>query len=333
MFISESHFGGCGCRLKSQKTEECVLGFEECSWATVAPFAVHKLPACHNCFKHLLPFSELVKVLSGQLSLEGTEIPEGRRECMWCLFRLCADCANESALKVHAVLCPRGESSRLKLTTELRKLGTRVSESIPMAASVSAAVSLRAEELGLSPDVCFEEYYNSDKYFGSHECDTYQDNGYQIVANLLHQLPMISETLYNKIVATFDRTNLFIEVENFSMMSDLNHPIPGLDQLKHMASEFSAILPSNPDDFPIPVVVGSAHYPTVARLNHSCDPNLDWRSVNGSNTIELYTLRDISAGEELFISYIDQSLPKPDRQALLKSLYGFNCRCLKCENE
>ena len=41
-------------------------------------------------------------------------------------------------------------------------------------------------------------------------------------------------------------------------------------------------------------------------------------------------IRPISSGDELFISYIDETLPWERRQALLQSGYHFECRCARC---
>ena len=232
-------------------------------------------------------------------------------------------------------MCHRNNSHRRDLLLRLRDMANRYSESIPMALSFCAMLCARAVDCQESPTEVFETYYNRDGYFDHHPVPLYPENGgYTLVKELLGTFSMIPETLYYRIIGTFDRTNLFVEVESFSMMDDLSHPIEGLEDLKKVyegSVGFSAIPPEHADDFPIPVVVGSAHYPTIARLNHSCDPNIDWRAVRGTNEIEIYALRDIRKGEELFISYIDQSLPRSERQASLHSLYGFTCRCQKCE--
>lgn len=45
----------------------------------------------------------------------------------------------------------------------------------------------------------------------------------------------------------------------------------------------------------------------------------------------MIALRDIRKGEELTISYIDETLPFKDRQAKLKTMYMFTCTCPKCD--
>ncbi|GLC67842.1 hypothetical protein PLESTF_000613200 [Pleodorina starrii] len=64
-------------------------------------------------------------------------------------------------------------------------------------------------------------------------------------------------------------------------------------------------------------------------INHSCDPNCTAACDTGNRTVTVLAQRDIHAGEEITLSYIDVSLPYKDRQADLRD-YGFVCRCQRC---
>lgn len=73
------------------------------------------------------------------------------------------------------------------------------------------------------------------------------------------------------------------------------------------------------------------------RMNHSCEPNVRYYKdyVSGKADKECMTFktkRAIEAGEEIFDSYINTSLPKSERQHALKTRYGFDCACQKCHN-
>jgi SET and MYND domain-containing protein len=63
-------------------------------------------------------------------------------------------------------------------------------------------------------------------------------------------------------------------------------------------------------------------------LNHSCDPN----AVVGfdQGTIFVKALRPIKDGEQISISYIDNTNPFAVRQKELLDRYFFNCTCSKC---
>ena len=45
------------------------------------------------------------------------------------------------------------------------------------------------------------------------------------------------------------------------------------------------------------------------------------------------TKRPIRANEEIFDAYINGSMPKAERQLALKTRYGFDCACNKCQSE
>ncbi|KAI1344669.1 hypothetical protein F5Y15DRAFT_406 [Xylariaceae sp. FL0016] len=67
--------------------------------------------------------------------------------------------------------------------------------------------------------------------------------------------------------------------------------------------------------------------PDINRFNHACRPNIHYRLNNITHTT--VAIRDISAGEELSISYIDLLLTHQERQMRLQS-WGFNCSCAHC---
>ncbi|KAI1431688.1 hypothetical protein GGR50DRAFT_53778 [Xylaria sp. CBS 124048] len=71
-------------------------------------------------------------------------------------------------------------------------------------------------------------------------------------------------------------------------------------------------------------------YLRAARFNHSCDPNVTWHQATGSDDWIGRATRRVEAGEELVVSYINVANVKPERQLMLTSGWGFNCRCPKC---
>uniref|UniRef100_A0A4W4GUJ0 [histone H3]-lysine(4) N-trimethyltransferase n=1 Tax=Electrophorus electricus TaxID=8005 RepID=A0A4W4GUJ0_ELEEL len=74
--------------------------------------------------------------------------------------------------------------------------------------------------------------------------------------------------------------------------------------------------------------LGSAVFPDVALMNHSCSPNV---IVTYKNTVaEVRAVREISPGEELFNSYIDLLYPTEDRNERLRDSYFFTCDCEEC---
>ncbi|CAI9289821.1 unnamed protein product [Lactuca saligna] len=75
--------------------------------------------------------------------------------------------------------------------------------------------------------------------------------------------------------------------------------------------------------------VGNAVYILPSFYNHDCDPNTHIVWVENVDA-RLKALRDIEAGEELRICYIDASMDRDARQNILSSGFGFECRCPRC---
>uniref|UniRef100_A0A673N7Q7 [histone H3]-lysine(4) N-trimethyltransferase n=1 Tax=Sinocyclocheilus rhinocerous TaxID=307959 RepID=A0A673N7Q7_9TELE len=77
--------------------------------------------------------------------------------------------------------------------------------------------------------------------------------------------------------------------------------------------------------------LGSAVFPDVALMNHSCSPNV---IVTYKGTVaEVRAVQDISPEEEIFNSYIDLLYPTEDRIERLKDSYFFTCDCKECTSK
>ncbi|XP_041703298.1 N-lysine methyltransferase SMYD2-A-like [Coregonus clupeaformis] len=74
--------------------------------------------------------------------------------------------------------------------------------------------------------------------------------------------------------------------------------------------------------------LGSAVFPDVALMNHSCSPNV---IVTYRGTVaEVRAVQDIQPGDEIFNSYIDLLYPTDDRNERLRDSYFFTCVCDEC---
>lgn len=70
-------------------------------------------------------------------------------------------------------------------------------------------------------------------------------------------------------------------------------------------------------------------------FNHSCVPNCaaHFSLVPGSAPkVAIRSLAPIADGEQMFLSYIDVTLPRSERASELKR-YGFTCKCSRCSSE
>lgn len=78
---------------------------------------------------------------------------------------------------------------------------------------------------------------------------------------------------------------------------------------------------------------GVGLFETQSAANHSCLPNAEIVYRHNNSTLSLRALRDIEAGEEICISYVDEctlSSSRHSRQKELRENYLFNCNCPKC---
>ena len=82
-----------------------------------------------------------------------------------------------------------------------------------------------------------------------------------------------------------------------------------------------------------PKFSGTGLFQTVSRLNHSCRPNISIEFPSGTFCAEGILVREVLAGEELTISYVNENLPVEKRRKKLKDFFGFDCMCEKCLEE
>ncbi|KAK3721065.1 hypothetical protein LTR37_003355 [Vermiconidia calcicola] len=75
---------------------------------------------------------------------------------------------------------------------------------------------------------------------------------------------------------------------------------------------------------------GYSIFPLYSRINHSCRPNVH-ASYNASlGTHTVHAIRDVQAGEELLVSYIDCAQPTQKRTEDLEK-HGVDCWCEVCK--
>ena len=77
--------------------------------------------------------------------------------------------------------------------------------------------------------------------------------------------------------------------------------------------------------------MGSALYPTLPLLNHSCKPNT--LRFNQGHLVVVMATEDIPKGSEVsdsygLVHYITNE--KVERQTVLKTRFNFECQCIAC---
>ncbi|MES1907260.1 MAG: hypothetical protein MHM6MM_000417 [Cercozoa sp. M6MM] len=82
-------------------------------------------------------------------------------------------------------------------------------------------------------------------------------------------------------------------------------------------------------DMPRNVDVAVGLFPFVPLLNHSCAPNAVFQNTGGRK-MQVRTVRHVSTGTPVCVSYIDTARRKRTRQKDLKQTKFFNCHCERC---
>lgn len=70
-------------------------------------------------------------------------------------------------------------------------------------------------------------------------------------------------------------------------------------------------------------------------FNHSCEPNIEWQSQQDHTKLTMTALRDIKAGEQLFVNYdcFTSSKPLQERRNRFWRWLNGPCQCSKCLRE
>jgi hypothetical protein len=137
-------------------------------------------------------------------------------------------------------------------------------------------------------------------------------------ADLLHHREFKVSEEFAKLIFDQVDPNFLNSPEKKDLMSEVFHKI----RINNFSLEFEGD-DGNAGD------VGKAIAIQQSALNHSCRPNS--LSYYHQNRLEVRAKRDIAAGEEVTISYIDVTLRRKKRQKQLLRMWDFICRCDRCE--
>ncbi|KAF8936743.1 hypothetical protein EDD21DRAFT_374531 [Dissophora ornata] len=81
-------------------------------------------------------------------------------------------------------------------------------------------------------------------------------------------------------------------------------------------------------------VVGAGFYRVTSYISHSCEPNTKIAFLDNNNNMSVVATRDVKAGDELHVGFIDQkngTLSTEQRRQELFQHYRFKCMCPLCE--
>lgn len=146
---------------------------------------------------------------------------------------------------------------------------------------------------------------------------------------------LFSLDVFSRVVGMFERNNLEIAVA--SPVEDYFLEIDALEdgtEEKATASAVTGPLLDALDTGYCAPCEGTGFFAVQSCMNSDCDPNVapvkDDEDVDGKCV--LVAKRNISAGEELTMCYVDENADVKTRRAELAD-YGFTCRCAKCERQ
>jgi hypothetical protein len=77
---------------------------------------------------------------------------------------------------------------------------------------------------------------------------------------------------------------------------------------------------------------GSAVFPLLSTINHSCAPNCEVTYIE-DNHVVVFASRPIQPGEQLHIAYVNTDMESIERRTALLEDYGFDCTCNRCVAE
>ncbi|CAG9111621.1 hypothetical protein JYU34_001751 [Plutella xylostella] len=131
----------------------------------------------------------------------------------------------------------------------------------------------------------------------------------------------------------------FLKTDGVVSSQKIRETIAGLLLLHGMTSptnmhNIDTNVQSKEGDFVDELCIGSAPYPFLSLLNHSCSPNVVRYSKLGTGTMVLLALRPIKKGQQLFDNYGCHHAveDRKSRQEALKKQYKFTCMCEACVN-
>ncbi|KAK7981380.1 TPR domain protein [Apiospora saccharicola] len=131
--------------------------------------------------------------------------------------------------------------------------------------------------------------------------------------------------------------NWYTDVKGLSETALDDAMASGITALAAYRTNNVAVLDYDNPDHLEGVIVGGAVYSVFSRINHACHPNAAFFYLGvRSQRLGVRALRDIAAGEQIFVSYLGEKAGREmglsQRQEGLAT-WGFECKCDACIKE
>ncbi|XP_046740087.1 SET and MYND domain-containing protein 4-like isoform X2 [Diprion similis] len=272
--------------------------------------AEYRLSHCHLCFARVT-----------------APVPASCNTCTIIVY--CSPKCRNRDVKAHALECPlllalyvssASVTCFLALTSLIRK---------PLSELLKMKDSLNTE---IKP-------YKGDDYRSLHGLVTHEDE--RTADDLFHRAYMAGWLLrllkrssyFPEEVNTPDTADSQLSPEEIFVGGLILHNIQLLQFNAHEISELARPKGAITLDKAKSIFIGGGVYPTVALLNHSCNPSVIRYFIG--TTMVVRALRTIRPGEEVSENYgpIFTTMPLSERRRKLRLQYWFDCSCEACTNQ
>ncbi|XP_062380778.1 histone-lysine N-trimethyltransferase SMYD5 [Sardina pilchardus] len=322
--------------------------------------ALYKYKACEYCLRSLETAEENARRLSGLpgLSLPHPELCRVRSElhqaCPQCQVKYCsAECRKAAQEQYHRVLClgPSQEDPDHpinKLLDAWRSVHYPPETSSIMLMAKMVAVVKQAQEKG--------RWQRLFSQFCSRSANEEEEIAHKLLGEEFQGQLTLLRSLF-KTALYDDRLNQWFTSEGFrslfslvgtngqgigtSSLSQWVHACDALELPGHQREQLDTFIDQLYKDIEKETgdflnCEGSGLFLLQSTCNHSCIPNSEVTFPDSNFLLHLNALSDISAGEEICISYLDccqRDRSRHSRHKILRENYLFVCSCAKCVSQ
>ncbi|XP_067884766.1 histone-lysine N-trimethyltransferase SMYD5 [Heterodontus francisci] len=319
--------------------------------------ALYKYKACDYCMKSLETAEENSRRLSGNpsLILPHLEQCSVRKEllvtCPACLELYCSVECRKAALKqYHQVLCLGPSKDDPQHPLNKLQEGWRNMHYPPETASIMLMARMVAMVKQAKDKGRWTKLFSQ---FCSRTANEEEEIVHKLIGDKFQGQLETLQQLFTKALYE-DSLNRWFTPEGFRSLfalvgtngqgigtSSLSQWVHGCDSLQlptQMREELDAFIDQLYKDIEKESgeflnCEGSGLYILQSCCNHSCDPNAETSFPENNFLLHLTALRDIKAGEEVCITYLDccqRDRSRHTRHRILRENYLFVCSCPKC---
>ncbi|XP_075868140.1 protein-lysine N-trimethyltransferase SMYD5 [Nelusetta ayraudi] len=322
--------------------------------------SLYKYKACEYCLRALETAEENARRLSGipALSLPHQELcrvrPELHQACPQCQVMYCSsECRQAAADQYHRVLCLGQSQEDPDHPINKLKDAWRSMHYPPETSSIMLMAKMVALVKQSKDKARWQKLFS---HFCSRAANEEEEIAHKLLGEQFRGQLALLHNLFKAALYDEDLSRWFVP-EGFlslfalvgtngqgigtSSLSQWVHACDALElpgqQREHLDSFIDQLykdVDKETGDFLN--CEGSGLFLLQSSCNHSCTPNAEVSFPDNNFLLQLAALGDISAGEEICISYLDccqRNRSRHSRHKILRENYLFVCSCLKCASQ